>query len=160
MVATVEETCRAIQLQMDLVWQKLPISHKFPEPLPLQSNVVCFQDRHSVESHPFSSIFEAVDFALVRTTLPITINGRPGGGKTSAMKWIARSFAIRRLEGRSKWLPVYVDLGQFSHLETGRWLASLIQQVMQKSLPVNYAPFQVESQNLLFLLDGDRKSVV
>ena len=154
MPSSVEATCQAIVEQMDLSWQTLPISHQFPEPLPLQSVVTLFHGQRTMDQNTFLTVTEAIQFSLERTVLPIQLTARPGGGKSSAMKWIARTFAAWRLQGKPAPSPIYVDLGRFTSLDPTSPIESLLDQLARRSSQINYSCLLAEPSNLVLLLDG------
>lgn len=151
---TIDDTCRQIIQHMDRTWQRLPVSHKFPEPLPLAVTLARYRGRESQESPQYASLSVALLAALEQTNAPLYLAARPGGGKTSALRWTARHLAAKTLAKETHWLPVHLDLGQVGQELRGSSLDEILQSQLQKTRPIDYRPFSESRDRLLVLLDG------
>lgn len=152
--SAVQATSRQIVQQMDLTWQRLPVSHQFEEPLPLSVTVDIHNGRQIANSSRHASPLQGVLHALQLGKLPLYLQARPGGGKSSALRWIARQLAAAAAADQTTWLPVYIDLGQVGQELSGQSLTELVDAQLAKTAPIDYRPYQNHEATLLVLLDG------
>lgn len=138
---------------MDRTWQRLPISKRLDEPLALEIRIVRRNDRATVDESSHS-IVDALEKLLVDLDHPLLVDAGPGGGKTTALRWIARTFAHRILAGEHRLpLPVFVDLGQYAHL-TATNLQTICNAELDRIRDINYRAIRDYAGPKLFLLDG------
>lgn len=152
---SITATCLEIRDQMDRTWQRLPVSRQLPEPLPLAVLVDIRAGRRVAQQRTFSAVMAATDELLARPPLPMLLEAAPGGGKTSALKWIARTLADRISDGDETLpLPVYIDLGQVGSASSIHNLTELCALQLARRRPINYQSFAASDRPKLFLLDG------
>lgn len=152
----VQETCEQIFQYMSATWKCLPISDELAEPLPLHLTLERWQYWKKSHTANFSCIFEAIAVAIAnRTCSVLVVEGQPGGGKTSALRWAARQFAKQVLDGSGdSFVPVYIDLGGLNHDVADGNLKLLLDAQLQKNHPIRYRTLQDADTRLVFLLDG------
>lgn len=151
-----QDTCRQIQEWMQATWQKLPVSKSFGEPIPLAVNAVGSVRRIPVTQAVFGHLSDpGLLKLLANADVPVRLEARGGGGKTTALRWLAAKFAAAIGAGdRDLPLPIYIDLAQMAIEEANPSLDQLCANVLERRRPIDYRPFQDTDRPRLFLLDG------
>ena len=115
--------CRLLAKDMERTWQRLPRSPKLKHvpPIMLRTALLVHEGHKPLDTikPPFSSPHAGIEAAFREADRPLVLLfGRPGSGKTTALKWTTREFARRlvrkrRLNGEP--IPIYVDLGTWKN---------------------------------------------
>ena len=133
-------------------WKSLPVSEHLHEPLPLGAVLSPGSD---VRPSRYASSQEAILEALNRSPdTPVFVVGRPGGGKTSALRWLAYTLAGRAIEQDEAPLPVYVDFGSLALTQHSRPFREVLSQQLLMRRPIDYRPYRSSGRRLVCILDG------
>jgi len=118
--------CRLLAKDMERTWQRLPRSPKLKHvpPIMLRTTLLVHEGHKPLEgtSPPFSSPHAGIEAAFREADPPLAVLfGKPGSGKTTALKWTAREFARRLVRSRRLDVPVpiYLDLGTWKSKHAG-----------------------------------------
>ncbi len=147
-------TCQSISTLFWRKWGQQPFATVLRQPINILATVstYCGAKKHSESEH--CSLFEVIPDIISKAANPIWLCGNNGCGKTTSLLWIANLLAQARIQNKSTYLPVYLDLGQVNQELAGDNLDDIIASQLQILKPVNYRPFKDRIDDCVFLLDG------
>ncbi len=151
---SIESTCKSVIQFVFRNWRRLPYAEIFDQPIDLSATLIVCQDFRIKSSSTHGSVFDAVSVAIDETENPLFLSAVNGGGKTTSLLWLAQKLAQARIQKSSRWLPVYIDLGQLGEELVGGNLEGLISAQLKRRKPIDFQGFRDHLEDCFFLIDG------